>query len=37
VVLGDLAGNDRLGDQDEQTHEVVAGVARLEQLGEVVS
>ena len=37
AVLGDLAGHDRLGDQDEEAHEVAAGAAGLEQLGEVVS
>ena len=36
AVLGDLAGHDRLGDQDEEAHEVAAGAAGLEQLGEVV-
>ena len=36
VVLGELAGHDRLGNQDEEAHEVVAGAARLLQLGEVV-
>ena len=36
AVLGDLAGHDRLGDQDEEAHEVAAGAAGLLQLGEVV-
>jgi hypothetical protein len=35
-VLGALAGNDRLGYQDEETHEVAAGAAVLLQLGEVI-
>jgi hypothetical protein len=37
VALGDPAGHDQLGDQDEEAHEVAAGAAGLLQLGEVVS